>query len=116
VEKPSLLPPPPKHVVIAVPPKVWSRLLEVPAGKSGTMTFSLGRIRLERNGVDLGIVYRKPSLQGQVANGRIDVSQVDLGAFFDKRPRTLRIDSDTRTLRFSSVERAGGEIVVEFGP
>ncbi len=77
------------------------------------MTFTLGRIRVERNGVDLGIIYRKPSLQGRVVNGQPVVTDVDLGAFFDKRPRTLTIDPGTRTLRFRSEEKTGGEVVVE---
>ena len=106
----------PKRLVVTAPPKVWSRLVEIPDGKEGTITFSLGRLRIERNGVDLGIVYRKRSIEGTVVNGQPEVTKVDMGAFFDKTPRTLTIDPGTRTLRFSSMERTGGAVVVDFSP
>ena len=116
VVRPSILivaPPPPLQVVVPVSPKEWSRLVEVPPGRSGTITFSLGRIRVERNGVDVGLFYRKPSLQARRVNEQVIVGKVDLGALFDKTPRTLHLDAGTQTLRFRSEERVGGEVTVD---
>lgn len=104
----------PRHVAVAVEPKTWSRRIQIPEGMRATASFTLGRVRVEVNGVDKGLFFRRTILQGEVENGRPRVTGVNPFASADRRPRILIFDGDARTLRFQSGERVGGEVVVEF--
>ena len=43
-----------RSLTVRAEPKQWSALVNVPRGKGGKFTFSLGRVVAEMNGVVLG--------------------------------------------------------------
>jgi hypothetical protein len=92
----------------------WSNRVLVPVGKIASVTFSLGRIRIERNGKDIGTWFRRPSVHTEVYDRRSARVAIDPFAMLDKTPRTVVFDKDTRVLRFRSSENSSGEVVVQF--
>lgn len=104
----------PKPFSVRVVPKQWSERIDVPRGYIAKVTFRLGRIRVERNGRDGGILFRKPIVHGERINSSTYGFDVNLLAMLDKTPRTLFFVAGTRTLRFMSAEGDAGEILIEF--
>ena len=80
-----------REIVVPVPPGRWTRPVEVPFGRRAAVTVKSGKIRIEQNRADTYELVHPP------------------GAF-----RTYGLNADTRVLRFTSAERTGGEVVVEF--
>ncbi len=100
----------PRRFSLRVLPKQWSKRIDLPAGRTALVTFSLGRIRVERNGVDEGICFRQPVVTGGQGGG---LSLHPFTALVDRTPRTIAFGPDTRTLRFMSGESESGDILVE---
>lgn len=112
---PAAVPTPqPSEVTVEVGPKRWSKLVEVPPGKIASITFSLGRIKIERNGVNLGTFFRNAMLQGEQLGPSSYNVRVRPWAMLDRSPRILDFDRETRTLRFLSLESSSENVLVEF--
>jgi hypothetical protein len=85
----------------------WSNPLYVPAGKSVGIKFSIGRMRIERDGMIVqGILYRNvPAISYQ--NGFVLRPLESL----DHTPRVVWFQKGIRQLRFISLERNQAEDV-----
>jgi len=104
-------PPLPRSLTLRLVPRRWSQTIEVPDGLTASVTFTLGRVRIERNGLDEGVCFRQPvAVQGP--GGRIVLRP--FAALLDKSPRTVTFGGDTRTLRLMSGEGVPGTVRVEF--
>ncbi len=104
----------PRHIELLVSRERWSRAVEVPEGRQASVTFSIGRMRIERNGTDTGVWYRRPAVEAGGRNGEV-VASIKLfpAASLDRSPRTIKFDASTRKLRFLSLEQNPENVVVE---
>lgn len=100
--------PSPRLVAFYVGPKEWSDLFHVPHGKRASVEFSLGRIKIERNGKDLGTF----------AHSRATRERHDLGYGVSivpyRKPETVYLTTGTRSVRVMSDEDRSGEVVLRW--
>jgi hypothetical protein len=101
----------PRRFSLRILPRQWSAPIDLPEGRTVFVTFKLGRIRIERNGIDEGICFRQPLVSGGPAG---QLSLHPFSVLMDKTPRTIAFGAGTRTLRFMSGESETGQILVEF--
>jgi hypothetical protein len=74
----------------------------------------LGRIGIEKNGVDLGLQYREPVVRARRTGPDSYSANINPFASINKMPRTIQMDADTRSFRLRSYEKAAEDVLVEF--
>jgi hypothetical protein len=87
----------------------WSNRLYVPVGQCVGIKFSLGRIRVERDGVIGGTLYRS----APIVPVRDGIALRPL-ASLDRTPRVVWFNKEIRVLRFISLEKNQAEEVEVF--
>lgn len=75
--------------------------------------FLIGRMRVERNGVDLGVFFRNPTIRAAETEPGVITGTIRPLAIFDRSARKLEFAPGTRTLRFLSFEDSQS-VLVEF--
>lgn len=106
--------PTPSAIEVAIVPKRWSKLVSVPPNRRAFVTFSVGRMRVEADGIDRGIFFRQPTVTVKKNTPHVWEGSIRPFATFDQTPGLLEFERGTRTLRFLSLEKGAETVSVEF--
>ncbi len=106
--------PTPSTIEVEIVPKRWSKLVSVPPNRRAFVTFSVGRMRVEADGIDRGIFFRQPTVTVKKNTPQVWEGSIRPFATFDKTPGLLEFERGTRTLRFLSLEKGQETVSVEF--
>lgn len=99
--------PVPRITRLRVEPDQWSAPLRVPLGHGVGIKFSLGRIRVEKDGEVGGILYRNPTLVRE--QNALTLRPL---AALNRSPRLVWFDKRIRVLRFKSLEKKSEDVEV----
>jgi hypothetical protein len=102
--------PAPRITGIEVGPDGWSSPISIPLGAQVGIRFSMNKVRVEKNGLDIGVLHRNPIFVP--SDESPTAVRVRPFAMLNRVPREVWFKQDVQVLRFRGEDKQTGKISI----